>query len=77
MLITKEEEKLEQEALAAMENIPWRCDSRMYGRTNMNPPFAGVSRGGGIKPVHQQRILRSNQENGKAVATLTFQGGSH
>ena len=43
--ITQEEAALQPTAVPAIENTSCRCIGRMYGKTNINPPLAGITRG--------------------------------
>ena len=43
--ITQEEVALQPTAAPIIENTSWRCNGRIYGKTNINSPLAGITRG--------------------------------
>ena len=43
--ITQDKEEEEREAAAAAETSLQRCNGKTYGKTNISPPLAGISRG--------------------------------
>ena len=43
--ITQEEPEIEPAAAAATRRTSWKLDEKMRGKTNINPPLAGISRG--------------------------------
>ena len=43
--VTQEEPEIQPPAAAATKSTSWKLDGRIYGKTNINPPLAGISRG--------------------------------
>merc|ERR1711966_344399 len=43
--VTQEETERQPTAAAATKNTTWKLDGSNYGKTNINPPLAGISRG--------------------------------
>ena len=44
--VTQEEPELQPTAATTTKNASWKLDGRNYGKTSINPPLAGISRGG-------------------------------
>ena len=48
MPITQEETEPQPTAAATTRNVTWKLDGKNYGKTSINPPLAGISRGGSL-----------------------------
>ena len=42
--VTQDEPELQSTTAATTKNAAWKLDGRMYGKTNINPPLAGILR---------------------------------
>ena len=68
---------MQTEAAAATTNTSWRCNGKIYVKTNISPPLAGITRGvnnapplgpeevanGVVHPVTKETITKYTQKN--------------